>query len=142
VLARQVGRPRPSLVLAQNRNDLLSVNLTRFIVRPTSRGRTLTLRGGKTQWQVMLNSVSLRCSNPRICYDRQPSGTQGHRCPRGDRSARRDTSLLPKYSPDFNPMRVKREASFSGSHTKFEVLNLDNFLQRCEKITWCVHGPR
>src|SRR5947209_4076605 len=29
-----------------------SVNLTRFIVRPSSRGRTLILRGVKTQWQV------------------------------------------------------------------------------------------
>ena len=34
VLARQIGRLRSGLVLAQNRDDLSSVNRIRFIVRP------------------------------------------------------------------------------------------------------------
>ena len=37
VLARQIPCLRPGFVLAQNRYDLIPVNLDRFIVRPTSR---------------------------------------------------------------------------------------------------------
>jgi hypothetical protein len=37
-------------------------------------------------------------------HDRQSSGAQGRRCPRGERSARCD--VLPKYSPDLNPIEM------------------------------------
>jgi hypothetical protein len=57
VLARQVSRLCPSLVLAQNRNDLLFREPARSIVCPSSRARTLILRGGKTQWQVIRATV-------------------------------------------------------------------------------------
>ena len=52
MLARQVGRLRLSLVLAQDRNDLL-FREPATLHRPSLRqGRTLILHGGKTQWQV------------------------------------------------------------------------------------------
>ncbi len=43
-------------------------------------------------------------------HDRQPAGTQGCRCSRGDRGARRDASISPKYSPDLNPPFSKLKA--------------------------------
>ena len=39
-------------------------------------------------------------------HDRQSSGAQGRRCPRGDRSARCEFRYLPKYSPDLNPIEM------------------------------------
>ena len=40
-------------------------------------------------------------------HDRQSSGAQGRRCPRGDRSARCGTLRdPPKYSPDLNPIEM------------------------------------
>jgi hypothetical protein len=47
MLARQVSRLCPSLVLAQNRNDLL-------FHEPATVHLRLILRGGKTQWQEPL----------------------------------------------------------------------------------------
>jgi hypothetical protein len=52
VLARQIGRLRPSLMLAQHRDDLLFREPDTLHRRSLQQGRTLILRGGKTQWQV------------------------------------------------------------------------------------------
>src|SRR5262249_22378679 len=57
VFARQVSRLCPSLVLAQNRNDLL-FRKPATLHRPSlQQGRTLILRRGKTQWQVNVKSA-------------------------------------------------------------------------------------
>src|SRR5215813_11945816 len=52
VLARQLSRLCPTLVLAQNRNDLLFREPATLHRPSLQHGRTLILRGGKTQWQV------------------------------------------------------------------------------------------
>src|SRR5205823_14469713 len=59
VLARQVSRLCPSLVLAQNRNDLLFREPATLHRPSLQQGRTLILRGGKTQWQVRSSWHSL-----------------------------------------------------------------------------------
>ena len=52
MLARKVGCLCPSLVLAQHRYNLL-LSEPDTLHRPSLlSGRTLTPRGGKTQWQV------------------------------------------------------------------------------------------
>jgi hypothetical protein len=43
----------PSLVLAQNRNDLLLCEPDPFHRSSLQSGRTLNLLGGKSQWQVL-----------------------------------------------------------------------------------------
>ena len=52
MLTRQIGRLCPSFVLAQNPNDLLFREPATLHRPSLQQGRTLILRGGKTQWQV------------------------------------------------------------------------------------------
>jgi hypothetical protein len=52
VLARQIRRLRPGLVLLQNPNDLIFREPCSLHLSVLQEDRTLNPRGGKSQWQV------------------------------------------------------------------------------------------
>src|SRR3984885_12978955 len=52
VLARQIRRPRPGLVLLQHPDDLIFREPCSLHLSVLQEGRTLNPRGGKSQWQV------------------------------------------------------------------------------------------
>jgi len=57
-----------------------------------ARGERLVGHVPQGHWKTITFVAALRWHGMKA-YDRQSSGTQGCRCPRGDRSARRDASL-------------------------------------------------
>src|ERR1700677_3422109 len=52
MLARQIRRPRPGLVLLQHPDDLIFREPCSLHLSVLQEGRTLNPRGGKSQWQV------------------------------------------------------------------------------------------